>query len=93
MMAKGSATSAMGGQSSSRITACMRAGSSSSPVTMGCRTSSSASLTAPSALAPSPSGHEGERPCRLLVRMDLVNLKHGLLWDEVHAALAPCRGR
>jgi hypothetical protein len=50
-------------------------------------------LTAPSALAPLPPSREGKCLHRPLVDADLVSLKRGLLWDEVHAALAPCRGR
>jgi hypothetical protein len=52
--AKGSATSAMGGQSSLQTTVCTRAGFFSSLAAMGGGTSSSAYLMAPSALALSP---------------------------------------
>jgi hypothetical protein len=53
----------------------------------------SASSMAPSALALLLPSREDERPHHLLVHTDLVDLGCGLLWDKVHAALAPCQGR
>jgi hypothetical protein len=91
--ARGSATSATGGQSSSRTIACRRAGSFCSPVVRGRRSSSSVPSMAPSAPAPLSPSREGECLHRLLVDADLVGLKRGPLQDEVHAALVPCRGR
>jgi hypothetical protein len=71
--AKGSATSAMGGQGSLRNTVCKRASSSSSPAVLGCRSSSSTSSKAPSALAPLSPSHEGEHLHHFLVNTDLVD--------------------